>query len=258
MKHLSILLALLALVLASCRAEVRIVLDVAEDGSGTIAAEVGLNDQLRDLITQLFGSESEEVIAGLDLGLEGTSQTRTEGNMTIYTTDVAFSDPESIQEAAAGNFTAFRLELADEGVSLEATLDLAGELDLSEFPLDPNAIDDETLQEQIIVSLPGEPDEHNADQILADGRYVWDIPLDSELYMFANTLYPTGGFPWWLPGLLGLSGSLALAVWFAAVRRDKQGGPVRRPAPEPPPPTADRAPTQGATTESPFFEIEDE
>lgn len=256
MKRLSIALALLSILAAGCRAEVRILLDVTEEGNGNLAAEVGINQQLQDLITQLFGSDSEEVISGLDLGLEGTATTRTEGDMTVYTTEVEFTEVEEIPDAAAGNFTSFRLDLADEGTSFEATLDLAGELDLTQFPLDPNTIDSDTLQAEILVSLPGEPADHNADAVLADGRYRWDIPLDTELYMFATTLYPSAGFPWWLVGLLALSGGLALAVWFAAVRRDKQSGVARRPAPEPPSPP-DTATTSEPKDESPFFEMGD-
>jgi hypothetical protein len=231
---------------------VRVLLDVTEGGSGTLSSEVGIDDQLGELITQLFGEDNEDVIAGLDLGIEGTAETRVEGEMTFYTTEVAFTDVESIPEAAAGNFTSFHLDLTDEGTSLEATLDLAGELDLSQFPLDPSTIDPETLHAEILVSLPGDPADNNADEVLTDGRYRWTIPLDGELYMFVNTLYPKSGFPWWLVGLLALSGGLALAVWFAAVRRDKKGGGARRPAPEPPPL---EPPSKKAEEESPFFEI---
>lgn len=252
MKRLSIFLALISVLAAGCRAEVRLLLDVTEDGSGTMAAEVGIDDQLGELITQLFGEGNEDVIAGLDLGLVGTAETRVEGEMTIHTTEVEFNDVASIPEAAAGNFTSFRLDITDEGTSLEATLDLAGELDLTQFPLDPNTIDSDTLQAEIIVSLPGEPADNNADAVLADGRYQWTIPFDSELYMYVNTLYPKSGFPWWLVGLLALSGGLALAVWFAALRRDKKGGAGRRPAPEPPPL---EPPAKKPTEESPFFEI---
>jgi len=256
MKRLSITLALLTVLAAGCRAEVRVLLDVTEDGSGTLAAEVAIDDQLGELITQLFGDDSEDVIAGLDLGLEGTAETRVEGEMTIYTTEVAFADVESTPEAAAGNFTSFSLDLTDEGTSLEATLDLAGELDLSQFPLDPSTIDPQALQAEIVVSLPGEPADNNADTVLADGRYQWTIPLDRELYMYVNTLYPKSDFPWWLVGLLALSGGLALAAWFAAVRRDNKGGTVRRPAPEPPPLQPEASHTE-SSDESPFFELGD-
>ncbi len=237
-------------------------LDVAEDGSGTLAAEVAINNQLRDLIDQLAG-DSEAIIAGLDLGLQGERSTSTDGEMTIYTTEVGFSDEDSIEQAAAGNFTFFDLEMTDEGVTLEATLDLAGEVDLSQFPVTPDIIDPEALEAQISVLLPGEITDHNADEVTTDGRLRWVIPLDNVLYMFANTEYPTAGFPWWLLGILGLSGALALGVWIAAVRREKKGAAVRRPAPEPPPIDS---PDQGVAGEdvktpprqhSPFFDFDE-
>ncbi len=261
MKRVAILIAVLAVLLSSCRAEVRLRLDVAEDGSGTLAAEVAINNQLRDLIDQLAG-DSETIIAGLDLGLEGDRSTSTDGEMTVFTTEVQFSDEDSIEEAAAGNFAFFELEMSDEGTSLEATLDLAGEVDLSQFPVAPSAIDPETLEAQISVLLPGEIADHNADEVTADGRLIWTIPLDDELYMFANTVYPTGGFPWWLVGLLVLSAALALAVWIAAVRREKRGTAVRRPAPEPPPIDSPEPPPAADVKtpprqHSPFFDFED-
>jgi len=251
MKRFPLLVVLLAIFASGCRAEVRVLLDVAEDGSGQLATEIGVDQQLSDLIDQ-FAGDTDTIISGLDLGLDGTSDTRVEGDLTVYETTVTFSDVESVQEAAAGNFTSFILELTDEGTSLEATLDIAGELDLAQFPLDPNAIDAETLEALIIVSLPGDPADHNADEVLEDGRFVWTIPLDSDLYMFADTLYPKSGFPWGLVGVLALSVGLALAVWLAALRREKKAGGIHRPAPEPP-----RIEQPAAESpETPFFDIE--
>ncbi len=260
MKRVLLLIAVLAAVVSGCRAEVRVLLDVAENGSGTLATEVAINNELRDLIDRVLG-DSEAIISELDLGLEGESSTRLEDAMTVYVTEVAFEDTESISEAAAGNFTFFDLEISDEGTSLEATLDLAGELDLSQFPIAPSEIDPETLEAHISVALPGEIVDHNADEITADGRLTWIIPLETELYMFANTEFPKAGFPWWLVGLLALSGALALGVWLAAVRREKKGSGVHRPAPEPPPistPDADSPASEVKTPprhHSPFFDF---
>ncbi|MEA2000389.1 MAG: hypothetical protein U9N84_00660 [Actinomycetota bacterium] len=248
MKRFPLLVVLLAIVASGCRAEVRVLLDVAEDGSGTLAAEVAVDQQLSDLIDQ-FAGDTDTIISGLDLGLEGTSTTRVEGDLTVYETTATFSDVQSVAEVAAGNFTSFALELTEEGSSLEATLDLAGELDLTQFPLDPNTIDSETLDARIIVSLPGEPADHNADEVLEDGRFVWTIPLDSDLYMFADTLYPKSGFPWGLVGILALAVGLALAVWLAAVRREKTSGGAHRPAPEPPP-------IEKPVADTPFFDMD--
>lgn len=234
MKRFSVLVALLAVIAAGCRAEVRLLLDVTEDGSGTLAAEVGINDQLRGLIDQLAG-DSDAIISGLDLGLSGEGSTRVEGDMTIYATEIAFDEIAEIPEAAAGNFTSFSLELTDDGTAFEATLDLAGELDLTQFPVDPSTIDSETFEARVLVSLPGEIATHNATEITATGQFAWDIPLDDELYMFANTQYPEASFPWWLVGLLALSGGLAIGVWLLAVRRERKGSAQRPPAPTPPP-----------------------
>ena len=93
--------------------------------------------------------------------------------------------------------------------------------------------------------------------MLTDGSMSWDIPLDSELYLFAATEYPSAGFPWWLVALLAISGGFALVVWLAAVRRDKQAGGVRRPAPEPPETTPPDDSVKPQEPESPFFDLND-
>jgi hypothetical protein len=253
MKRLSIAIALLSILAAGCRAEVRLLLDVTEDGNGTITSEVGIDQQLRDLIDQLTG-DSEAIISRLDLGLEGSGETRVEGDLTVYATEVEFEEVAQIPEAAAGNFTSFRLDLTEEGASLEATLDLAGEVDLSQFPVDAGAIDEENLQAMMMVSLPGEATDHNADEVLDDGRLVWTIPFGSELYMSADTLYPTSGFPWWVVGLLALTGGMAFVVWLAAVRREKRTRAEVRPAPQPPP--INPPPSPEAGPDSPFFDLD--
>ena len=181
--------------------------------------------------------------------------------MTVYSTEVGFEDVAGVSEIAAGNFTFFSLKMTDDGTSLEATLDLAGELDFTQFPVSPSTIDPETLEAHVIVSLPGEITDHNAETITSDGRLSWTIPFETELYMFANTEYPQAGFPWWVVGLLGLTGTLALGVWLAAVRRDKKESTARRPAPEPP--VVDGQPAHSDVKSpprqhSPFFDFEGE
>lgn len=260
MKRLAALVAVVALLAAGCRAEVRLLLDVTENGSGTLATEVGINRQLKDLIDQLAG-DSEAIISGLDLGLVGEGSTRVDGDMTIYTTEVAFDEESEIAVAAAGNFTTFDLEMTDDGTSLEATLDLAGELDLSQFPVAPGSIDPQTLEGHVIVSLPGEIHEHNADEVTADGRFSWTIPLDEALYIYAATIYPKAGFPWWLVALIGLSVALAVGVWLAAVRREKRNERTPRRAPKPPPVHAPPGQTDVKSPprrHSPFFDLDRE
>ena len=231
-------------------------LNVADDGSGDLSVEVGVDDELDQLITQFFGP-SEEVLPSLDLGIDGERSTRIEEGLTFYTTTVTFDDTSEIAPAAAGNFSDFALEVTDAGATFEATLDITGELDPAQFPIDPNALDDEALKTSVVVSLPGESVDHNADQVLEGGQLSWAVPLDQRVYMFANTEYPSSPFPWWLVVLLLLSVGLGLVVWLAAVWRDQQTGTERKAAPEPPPidtpqPAADPSTNKD---DDPFFDI---
>ncbi len=265
MKRIALLIAALAVLASGCRMDVAIRLDVADNGSGTLATEVTINNQARDLINSLAG-DGEAIVSAFTLRLDGETVTNVGDETTSYTTTVAFDDPDDIEEAAAGNFSDFTLQMADEGVALEATLDIAGELDFSTFPIQPDTIDPEVLGGRIVVSLPGDVTEHNADELLDDGSLSWAIPLEEDLYIFANTVYPTDGFPWWLLGLLAVSIALAFAVWMAAVRREKKTTVGRRPAPEPPrvdgPETKEpeRKPEDLKSQprqHSPFFDFED-
>jgi hypothetical protein len=257
MKRLAALVILVALLLAGCRAEVRLRLNVTEDGSGTLAAEVGINNQLKDLIEQL-GGDSDRIISSLNLGLVGEPGTRVEGDMTIYTTTVAFDDETKISGAAAGHFTSLNLDVTDKGTTFEATLDLVGDLDLSQFPVEPDSIDADMFEAHILVALPGDLTDHNADMVTSDGRLSWAIPLDSELYMYADTEYPKAGFPWWLFGVVGLFATFALAVWLAAVRRDRKSAATRREPPEPPPVPGPETGSENDAFSSPFFDLDGE
>jgi len=40
-------------------------------------------------------------------------------------------------------------------------------------------IDPDALSGSLIVALPGEPTEHNADEVLADGRLSWEVVLSA-------------------------------------------------------------------------------
>jgi hypothetical protein len=258
MKRLAALIAVLSLLMAGCRAEVRLLLDINDDGSGTLAAEVGINNQLKDLIDQLTG-DSDSIISALDLGLNGDRSTRVEGDMTIYTTQVSFDDETKIPDAAAGHFTTFKLDMNNAGTRLEANLDLVGDLDLSQFPVNPSSIDPSTFSAHILVSLPGEVGDNNADEITPDGQFSWTIPLDGKLYMYASTTYPRGGFPSWLVMLLILSVGLAGGVWLAAVRRDKKNAATQREAPQPPPVAGPdlELPLGEKPSNSPFFDLDE-
>lgn len=251
MKRAAVTLALLALLLSSCRAEVRLLLDVSDTGSGTLSTEVGIDDQLAALIDQLTG-DSAGILSDLDLGLSGETTSRKVGDLTVYTTTVDFAEPAAIATAAAGNFESLDLEITDEGTTFDAVLNLAGEIDVSSLPVDSSAISSDALEAQVIVTLPGEPADHNADEVRSDGSLVWTIPFDRPLQLHATTTFPQSGFPWWVLTLLVISVALSLAVWFAAVVRDRRRETAKRPLPQPEP----EGPVL-SDQETPFFNLDE-
>lgn len=254
MKRAAVILALLSLLLSSCRAEVRLLLDVSDTGSGTLSTEVGIDDQLAALMDQLTG-DTAGIISEVDLGLSGETTSRKVGDMTVYTTTVDFAEPDEIATAAAGNFNSFNLEISDEGAALDAVLDLTGEIDVSTLPVDTSAISSDALEAQVIVTLPGEPSDHNADEVRSDGSLVWTIPFDRPLQLQAATTFPQSSFPWWLLTLLVISIGLSLAVWFAAVLRERRREAGKRPAPQPEP--AEPVPAPEPELPTPFFDLDE-
>ena len=214
--------AAVALLLVSCRAEINIALDVEEDGSGTVGFEFGLDEELRSLM-ESTGADADDLFSDLDTGFEGgTAFQREEGDMSFQGVLVEFDDVNEISDQLAGSsgdltgFGEFSFEVGDTEAVFDASL-LTEEQDLGDFPLDPSALTGDIFSANFIVGMPGTVVEHNADEVLADGRLRWDIPLfGGEKRLHAVSDLGGGGFPWlWL--LLGVALLVGVVATIAAV-----------------------------------------
>ncbi|MGD2051038.1 MAG: hypothetical protein PVI35_01065 [Acidimicrobiia bacterium] len=240
----------LALLTTGCRAEVNLVLDVNEDGSSTVEAEVGVDQEVQDLVGSLANGDLD-ILTGLDFGIEGTTEQRTEGDMTFYVTPASFDSVAALIGAVGdgdgtGPFRRFSLTVNDDGAELDATLAPLGGSDLAadELPLDPATISGQLFSASVLVTLPGTVEEHNADEQLADGRLRWAIPITGdELTLHARSSYGGRGFPVWLAAVLALAAAAGIALWAVSARRKRRAIAAIGAAPAPPP--------------SPFFEIDD-
>jgi hypothetical protein len=179
-KHL-LLFALLAIVLAACRIESNVTLTIDEDGSATVGAEVGFDDEFRDLISQ-SGADPDEILGDLPSFGEGDTQTfeRVDGDMTFYgvTTEVSDLSTFDMGSAQGDVFSSFSYTFDDESAQLDATLVSADIGDLGgDLPIDPSQITDDIFSASVIVKMPGTVTQHNADEVLSDGSLVWNIPF---------------------------------------------------------------------------------
>ncbi len=224
----------LALIAVACRAEVNVVVEVEDDGSGIYAAEVGLDEELQDLFAN-FGAEDNDFLANFDLDLPEASETseRVEGDMTYFVTTFSFESPEELDAViasasaeASSQFENFNLTVDDSGAELDAEIVIPNATEgLSQaegLGLDPTLLTDEFFSVNVIVGMPGTVEESNADRTLSDGRLQWALPLTGgKVEMYAISTTGGGGFPWWIIGA-ALLVLFALLVWWYFTRRSDQ------------------------------------
>ena len=237
---------ILALVAVACRAEANVVLDIAEDGSGTYTVELGLDDELQELLAGFTGGEGG-LIPGFDFGALGLDDnpldsipSRTDGDMTYYGNSATFATLDELKALianAAGegnNFDAFDVTLEDEKVRVSATAgapgDLAGDVDL------PISLDffESAFTASVIIDMPGTVTEHNADEVLPDGSLKWDISLTDGVDIQALSDLSESSFPWvFVIVILVLLAALGLVL---VVMRRNSATAASAVAATPPPP----------------------
>ena len=229
MRKLLLTAAALVLVTTACRAEANFLVDVAEDGSGDITVEFGLDEELLELV-EGFGGGTEELFGAVPEGQD--VETRTDGDMTYFATTESFADPQGliettgILEDSGAAFTQLDLVVADGAATLDAVIETPNATEAIEglggSGLGGFEIADDFFTSALIVSLPGELDESNADEVLADGRLKWDVPLlGGTVTVHAVTSSGGGELPWGL--ILGVLGAIVViggALWLT--RRNKK------------------------------------
>ncbi len=223
---LILLAATAALLVVSCRAEVNIALDVEEDGSGTVAFELGTDEEFREFMTS-FGADPEDLFGELESGLgdaEGTAIEREDGDMSFKGVEVEFDDVDQISSVLGGaagdfgGFDTFTFEVTDTGAVFDATLSAPEQDpgdDLGGF--DPSLLTDDVFSANFILEMPGNVTSHNADTVLPDGRLAWALPLLGGTVDFhAESDFGGSGFPWlWV--ILGIALLVGIIAVIAAV-----------------------------------------
>jgi hypothetical protein len=232
MKKLLLIVAGIALLAVACRAEINVIVDINEDQSGTASFEFGLDEEFLDVIESTGGS-ADDLFGQLDLEGEGGEATiRTEGDMTFtgYTKDFtnvneAMDDLTGVSGSEDPLFQEFSFTMDDSMAELAGKVS-APEEDLGDIGLDPSVLTGDLFSANFILGLPGTVVEHNADEVLADGRLRWDLPiLGGEKEIYAKSEFG-GSSLWWLWIVLGVVLVVGVAAIVAAVvlgkRQSKQ------------------------------------
>ena len=231
MRKVFLLIAALAVILAGCRVETNIVLDIEEDGSALVGAEVGYDEEFAQLLEQ-SGADPDDLFGDLpvETGDDVVTIERTEGDMT-YTgllsevDDLSTFAPDS---AELEGFTSFSYTFDDDGAELAATIsaddaNLGGD-ELGEFGFDPSQLTDEFFSANVVVTMPGDVTEHNADVVRSDGTLVWKIPLTGTAQINATSSFGTSSANLLLILLVGLLliGVIAVVAATIVSRRQSQ------------------------------------
>lgn len=195
MRKYLILFALLALALTACRVESNVILDIEEDGSAVVGAEIGFDEEFRELLTDM-GQDPDDVFGGLpDFGDDVVESERTEGDMTFYVVTTAIEDLSTFDSSTAGGdmFSTFSYTFDDETATLSATVDATDIGDAGgDLPIDPSMITDDIFSASVVVSMPGTVTSHDADEVRSDGTLVWEIPFTGSKTISATSDLSSG------------------------------------------------------------------
>ena len=233
MKKLVLLFAGIALLTVACKAEMNVLVDINDDRSGTVAFEFGLDDELRELLESSGGS-ADDLFGELDLDIAtegGTVTERTEGDMTFTGATKDFDDISQVMTDLVGDtsgdgmFTEFSFVMDDETAALAATAS-SEEQDVGDLGLDPSSLTGDVFSANFILGMPGTVVEHNADEVLPDGRLKWSLPILGGTKTFIAKSEFGSSSLWWLWIVLGVVLVVGVIAIIAAVvlgrRQEKQ------------------------------------
>ncbi|MGI9585107.1 MAG: hypothetical protein ACR2N7_05905, partial [Acidimicrobiia bacterium] len=201
MRRYVVLFALLALALTACRVESNVILDIEEDGSATVGAELGFDEEFQALIAD-SGAAPDDLFNDLpDFGGDDVVTTeRTEGDMTFYGVATSVDDLSSfdISGVQADVFSSFDYQSDDDSAALNATISATdlGEFGGGDLPIDPSQITDDFFSANVIVRMPGTVTESNADSVLSDGALVWKIPFSGSVDITASSSFGETSRSW--------------------------------------------------------------
>jgi hypothetical protein len=231
MRKYLLLAALLTIVLTACRVESNVALDINEDGSATVAVEIGFDEEFQQLLTQ-SGANPGDLIGDLpSFGDTDVAPTeRVDGDMTYYGVATEVEDLSNFDTSSGlgdmfSSFSSFSYTFDDSSAELNATLTSADLGNVGgELPIDPSTITDELFSAQVTVKMPGTVNESNADEVRSDGTLVWKVSFTEETTITATSDFGSSSSSWILIILIAvlIIGLIAAIVATIVSRRESQ------------------------------------
>ncbi len=230
MRKYLLIFALLALTLAACRVESNVLLIIREDGSASVGAEVGFDDEFRNIVEGV-GAIPEDILSELPGfgSLDAVPFQRTEGDLTFFGAMSEIEDLSSYNLESSGmdTFTDFSYEFDGSSARLRATVSAdvlvgaAGE----DLPIDPSQITGDLVSANVIVTMPGRVKEHNADEVRPDGTLIWNVSLTRSTSISATSDLGSSAssWIWWLiGGLVGLAVAGGVTVALSSRKKEEK------------------------------------
>ncbi|MEX0825372.1 MAG: hypothetical protein WD184_01235 [Acidimicrobiia bacterium] len=263
MRRLIVLAALVAVVASACKIETNFGVVINADGSGTIKAEVGMDDEAQ----QFLLTEGGDPFEGNDLSeVPGAVQTtETRGDLDYWIIEVPVADVTQIEEdvTSAENslLSEFDVEVTDTLITVRATAAAEDAIGEDTEGFDPSVLED-SLSFNVRITLPGKILEHNADS-REGNTLIWAVPIlggTLDVQAQSDPSQPEdggggGGIPMWV-WIAIAAAVVAGAVYYFMQQQKKAGASpavtgemqaaapaaddpfavTAPPAPEPPPP----------------------
>jgi len=255
MRRLIIVSALLALVATACRIETNIGATINADGSGTIVAELGMDEEAEGFFlqdgTDPFADQALSSVPG------AVQREETRGDLRVFIIEVPVADVSTLQDQMiAGSdslLSNFTVTVTDTKVSVSATADPTESIGSQAEGFDPTVFE-ESFSANVRLTLPGRVLSHNADRVEGN-TLIWEIPVLGGALDIQAESDPTGtpagdggGFPLWI---LAVAAAVAIAiVVYVMMQRKKPSAAVAADGSTPPPPVA----ADGSTPPPPMAE----
>lgn len=221
MRRLIVLVSLLAIVATACKIETNFEGVINADGSGTVIAEIGLDDEAAGFFLQDGSDPFEDSPFADEAGARTREETR--GDLTYYIVEVDVNSVEEIEQMLLETddplLTNFDITVTDTLVSVTGSAsaeELLGE-DTGQF--DPQLLED-SFSATVRLTLPGEITNHNADR-QEGNTLIWDVPLfggDLDIDAQSDPTGDGGGFPVWLVVVI-VAAVLVGGWWYMSIRR---------------------------------------